>query len=298
MWLILSIACLLANTGLRLTQKSFFTHTSLNAFRANWLMHAVSLPVFIAAALANFSTIQHLSVTFWVVLIAVVSGFYPLVYYLLFKVIKTNDLSEVLPLMSLIPIVTLLTGWLLLAQTPSAIGLIGTVLVSISIYVLRFRPGMHWLQPFKLLFQSGAARAMLVVSIITAVAAIGDKFAIDRSSIAVYSSLNMVGAFIVLFASDLFFSPKDLKHEARETLASIRYSWVVILSMGLLLLMAQITGFAALKYAPNSGYAVGVRNLYIVLASVIALRIFHERTNRYKLLSYGLSALGLIMIAL
>jgi drug/metabolite transporter (DMT)-like permease len=301
MWLSYSVINLICNIGLRLLQKAFVrTNAHMNSFRINWLVFAVSLPIIVALVLINIHIIAGLSIAFWVVLVAVVLGFYPSVNYLYFDVIRRSELSDVLPLFALVPILTALFGWFFLNQHPSSRALVGIVCIFASIYSLNLRHNTTLFGPFKSLATSRSSRSMAAISFITAGAAICDKFAIQRSSTSIYFALNSIGALLVLGIFDMVYS----RHQAsqRGLLQELRqlpsHQWVLLGSLGIVQIANQISGFAAVNAAPNTSYAVAIRNLNIVATSLIALVLYHESTNRYKFLSYGLSAIGVVMIAL
>jgi drug/metabolite transporter (DMT)-like permease len=299
MWLTISLANMLFLVGLRLTQKKFVASSTMNAFRINWLTFAMSLPIIIGIIVTHLQPIAHLSSSFWLALIVVVVGYYPLVNYLYFHTIRQNELSSILPLLGLIPVLTALFSWLLLQQTPSWPAVIGIVSISASIYALYQRAGNVWYEPLVALGSSTAARAMGVVSLITAVAAVGDKFAIERSSTSLYLALNTVGALLVLgFCDVMTVRRQDSRTFWREMGRLSNSQWRVLISLGVLWFMAQILGFVAINISPNVAYVQAITSLDIVVASVAAVLLFHERFNRHKLFCYGLSAFGVVMIAL
>lgn len=282
MWLTVSIANMLSLAILRLVQKAFVP----------------TLVVAIGVVIANFHAITELSIVFWLAAVAVVAGFYPAVNYLYFRVIRNNDLSVILPLLGLVPVFAVIFGWLILGQTPSSLALVGILFISLSIYSLQFRSGEAWYEPLRALRSSPAARAMLVISIITAIAAIGDKYAIQRSTTSIYFAINGIGAVIVLVICDFVLTRKSgwkLQQELGGLHSNQR--WLLIW-LAIIQLVVQIFGFIAVNISPNTSYTIAIRNLNIVVASLIALFILRERVSRYKLISYGLSALGVIMIAL
>jgi drug/metabolite transporter (DMT)-like permease len=299
MWLTLSIISLLFNTGMRLMQKAFVSrYPKMNAFRINWLVFSVSLPVIAWIIVENHTVIQHLSGAFWLVLAVVVLGFYPLVNYLYFDVIRHNDLSDVLPLLALTPILTDLFGWFFLDQKPSLTAFIGIMCIFASIYTLHHRKNQTWYAPLQSLATSRAAQAMAVISLTTALAAIGDKFAIERSTTNIYFALNSLGAILILLISDLYFTRKHSPGIQKELTHSSKAKWIMLGGLGITLLANQLIGFAAINAAANTSYTIGIRNLNVVVASLIAIVLYHESVNRYKFISYGLSAIGVVMIAL
>jgi drug/metabolite transporter (DMT)-like permease len=270
----------------------------MNAFRINWLAFTFSLPVIIIIIAFNINIIERLSSAFWLTLVAVVVGFYPIVNYLFFDVIRRNELSEVLPLLGLIPILTALFGWLFLNQDPSLLALGGIISICASIYCLQLHRTKKWFEPFRALASSRSARSMAVISLITAVAAIGDKYAIERSTTAIYMALNTAGAILVLVVCDLIFKNRWVPSIRNELARLPGKQWLLISCLGLVQLATQTSGFIAVNVSSNTSYTVAIRNLNIVAASLVALVLYHESVNRYKFISYGLSALGVVMIAL
>jgi len=299
MWFTLSIANMLVMTLLRLLQKAFVTkNRGMNPLRINWLVFLSTVPVAVFILAHNTHTLTLLPSTFWLTLVAVVVGFYPLVNYLFFAVIRTNELSNVLPLLALIPILTMFSGWILLNQHPGYLALAGVFCIAASIYSLEVHHRQSWFEPFSELFHSRAAVAMATVSVITAFAAIGDKFAIERSTASIYFALNSLGAVAVLMIGDLIITRRNRLSVRRELALLSPGEWKILIALALTQLITQVSGFAAINAAANTGYTIAIKNLNIVLASLVAVAIYRESVNRFKLLSYGLSALGVVMIAL
>jgi drug/metabolite transporter (DMT)-like permease len=94
-------------------------------------MHILAMPFLVALTIFYRSEIAAMSGEFWLILIAVVICFYPLVDYLYFKTIRSNRLSYILPLLGLISVFTLLIGWLLFGQTQSLMGVLGVLSISL-----------------------------------------------------------------------------------------------------------------------------------------------------------------------
>ncbi|MFI5271199.1 MAG: EamA family transporter [Candidatus Saccharimonadales bacterium] len=298
-WFALSIVNVVCIAGLRLLQKAFVDkYPRLNSFRINWITFAVSLPVVLVIVGQHLHTEAHLSAAFWLTLSFVVVGFYPIVNYLLFEVIRREELSNVLPLLGLVPVLTAISGWLFLGQSATLLALIGIACISLSIYCLQFKKDDHWTEPFRALSHSFSARAMTIISIITALAAIGDKYAIEKSSTQIYFALNTIGAIVILFLCDGVLHMRQNKSFFGQLKNIPPGETRALFILGIVLLACQVSGFMAVNSAPNTSYTIAIRNLNIVLASLTALVIYKESTTQYKLLSYGLSAAGVVMIAL
>lgn len=299
MWLTISIINMLAVTATRLVQKRFVNGSDMNAFRLNWVMFGAGLPITLPIIATHWQAITQLSWPFWVNLVAVVGGYYPAVSYLYIHVIRDNELSDVLPLQSLVPVFTAFFGWSLLAQDPSWIAFGGLLAVTAAIYVLYRRPNMAWYKPITKLGSSGAARAMLAVSVITAAAAIGDKFGIEHSSVSIYLALNVTAAALLLMFCDLVAVRRRAARPLRTEIEHLSGNqWRLLAWLGVLQVSSIVLSFVAVHVSANTSYTLAIRNLNIVAASLAAVLFLHEHANRYKLLSYGLSALGVVMLAL
>ena len=297
-WLALGFLNMAFITGLRLFQKSVVNrYPTLNTFRLNWLSALIGLPVFLYIVFQNAHQITGLSEAFWLTLFAVVVGFYPMGNYLYFSVIRKHELSNVLPLLGFIPILTALFGWILLSQPVTTSALIGIVCICLSIYFLRADNTSTWYAPIVSLSRSSAARAMFAASIITALAAIGDKYAIEKSS-SIYFALNSIGAILVLFLCDYLLQMRKKPTFFSELSHIPRKQIVTLVLLGIVFVLTQLIGFAAVNKAMNTSYIIAIRNINIVLASLIAVVLYKESITRNKLLCYGLSAIGIVMIAL
>lgn len=299
MWVSISIINMLFVAATRVAQKRFVTISNMNAFRLNWVMFGAGLPLMLAIITIQWHDITHLSRAFWLNLFVVVVVYYPAVSFLFIRVIRQNELSAVLPLQSLVPVFTVAFGWMLLGQDPSWIAFGGILAVTASMYVLFRRPHLPWYKPLTDLGSSGAARAMLVVSLITAAASIGDKFGIEHSSVSVYLALNVTGAVIVLIVCDFIAVHRHLVRPLRAEFSVLpAKQWLLLGMLGILQTLSIIFSFIAVHVSTNTGYTLAIRNLNVVAASLTAVILFKEHFNRYKAYSYALSAAGVILLAL
>lgn len=199
--------------------------------------------------------------------------------------------------MGFIPIFTTFFGWLLLGQKPTLVTLLGILIICLSIYILRMKKGGDFLDPIKLIFTSSAAKAMAIIGIVTGIAAIGDKVAIDKSSALVYMALNLTGAFLVLVVCDfIFFHQESLTKKTRSKLSQKNILLIFVL-MSSFYVLSQFLSFVAIEQAPVTSYAVAVRNLNIVVASLVAIFLFNEKLTKYKTVSYVFSAIGVLLFA-
>ncbi len=100
-------------------------------------------------------------------------------YILYCQAIRLSPLSLTLPYLSLVPVMTMLTGRLALGEAPSPAGAAGVLLLAAGSYVvnLRRRATHGWLGPLLAAFREPGPRRILVVAVLYAVVAVIAKHA-------------------------------------------------------------------------------------------------------------------------
>ena len=95
------------------------------------------------------------------------------------RAIRTSDLSLTLPHLAFTPSFILLTGWLVLGETVSPLGLAGVVSTTFGAWILHLGPGGRGaLGPLKALFREEGSRLMLLVAAIYSLTSVLGKKAI------------------------------------------------------------------------------------------------------------------------
>lgn len=288
MWIILALfSALFAAT--RRTSEKQLTHR-LHYFSIALATQLLSLPI-IFVVLIIHGRIQNpfsLGLDFWVPLIIVSIGFYPLNAFLYLKAIKESELSSVLPIQSLWPVLTLLPAWLILREVPNVVATIGIVLTVLGVYALglKGRSLHHPLQPFR---ESRGSLYMLLAVILVTIAGVLDKIAIQASNAAYYSFVSTIGAVIVLSvvwqlsdANDFHVIKKNVKElSVIGSLQGASYTaYLVALSLGPI------------------AYVSSIRSSNILLGSLLGIFLLKEKLTIAKAISFLLILLGGIMLAL
>jgi len=288
LWIILALfSALFAAT--RRTSEKQLTHR-LHYFSIALATQLLSLPI-IFVVLIIHGRIQNpfsLGLDFWVPLIIVSIGFYPLNAFLYLKAIKESELSSVLPIQSLWPVLTLLPAWLILREVPNVVATIGIVLTVLGVYALglKGRSLHHPLQPFR---ESRGSLYMLLAVILVTIAGVLDKIAIQASNAAYYSFVSTIGAVIVLSvvwqlsdANDFHVIKKNVKElSVIGSLQGASYTaYLVALSLGPI------------------AYVSSIRSSNILLGSLLGIFLLKEKLTIAKAISFLLILLGGIMLAL
>lgn len=226
--------------------------------------------------------------SFWLPLIAVCAGFYPLNALLYLGAVKSGELSKVMPIQSLWPVFSLLPAWLWLHEPPSLIAVLGILLIVGGVYALGLKGKQlhHPLQPFR---EDKSSLYMLLVVMLITVSGVLDKIAVDASNATFYSLMSTVGGVLVLYASIRIRKVSELRQLSGH---------IPNLSLTGLLNGGSYTSYLmALGLGPIA-YVSAIRSSNILIGAMLGIILFKEKLTLPKVLSSILILMGGIALAL
>jgi drug/metabolite transporter (DMT)-like permease len=263
----------------------------MSFFTLGWAIQFFCLPL--AVILLFFTPVPnplHLSfLRFWIPLLIIWIALYPIQTHYFYKSIHEAELSLVLPLLSLIPVLNTLISFILLRELPSPLGFTGIFCILIGIFILNKKASTPLNAYFKELMEHKASIYMIITSVSIAVGSTLDKIAIKASNPYFYNFANTLGAGISLF---IIASVQRQNHFR----AVMKYSKE-------LLLIGTIFSFSYLGYliAVSSGlvsYVVAIRSTNLIIASLIGILFLGESKERKKFISFAIILVGLLCIGL
>jgi transporter family protein len=287
MWIFWALVSALTAATRRTQEKKLANelhHTTISL-----MVQILSLPV-----IAAFTVIDHawlplgqLSKAFWLPLIATSIGFYPLNAFLYWQAMKKGELSRVLPLQSLWPVLSLLPAWLFLRETPSLIACAGIASTVLGVYALglKGRSLHHPLQPFR---EDRASLYMLLSVILVTAAGVLDNIAIRASNAAFYSLTSTVGAIIALSINRRMRGIQDI--------IKVRHMLQNLIVTGTLQGTSYTTYLLAMAAGPVA-YVTTIRSSNILIGTALGIVLLRERLTKPKLLSLVLILVGGIVLA-
>ncbi len=205
------------------------------------------------------------------------------------RALSLSPLSLTVPFLAFTPLFMIVTGAVVLGETPDARGLAGIVLVAIGAYTVfldRIRGG--FLEPLKAIRSERGSVMMLAVALIWSWAATLDKLAVLRSSPAYYTAYFAV-AFGVLYSPFLVAGLKRARLERGQVPRLFllgAFSAAMILSQ-----------MAALELTLAS-YVIAIKRAGAVVAVLFGYFFFGEKHLRARLAGAVLMALGVVLISL
>src|SRR3989344_83770 len=286
MWLPLAWASAILLSFRRVGEKEL--SSKLNHFTIGWLVQLLSLPVMLIIWLVAGKMFNpfSLSAHFWIPLLIIWLVIYPLNTLGYFKAVKGGHLSNVLPVHSLIPVMSLLLAWLIIGEKPSMLGVFGVLAIVLGVYTLNIT-GAKLHNPIKPFLEDKATLYMLLSAVSIAVGSVLDKVAIKASESLYYNVVNTIGAVFVLFII-----AKLLKSDNN---AGIKSNFPKLAGVGTLQGFAYTAYIVALSVGPVA-YVVSIRSANVLIGSLIGIWFLKEAFTKTKFVAFGLILFGFVLL--
>jgi len=234
-------------------------------------------------------TIPKLDNVFWqTVLILVPVDIFAL--YLYMKALKLSPLSLSIPFLSFTPVFMILTGFLILDESPNVWGVCGILFVVVGSYVLyssKIKYG--YLAPLRAIRKEPGSWLMLVVAILYSILAVLGKKAIQHSSPIFFGFFFLASVNITI----LIFFPvlSKIKWNALSKMPVRGICVGFVLYLHVLLHVLAISMVEAV-------YMISVKRMSIVFAVIYGWLLFKETDIKSRMLGAVLMFLGIGVITL
>ncbi len=206
---------------------------------------------------------------------------------LLFKALKSSDISLVIPLLSFTPIFLMLTSFLMLNEKVSVQGAIGILFIVSGAYAINFEKRKSILRPFRELFRNKASFYAIIASILFSIIANMDKIIILKSDVFFgYAAENLImGLFFLVIC--LF---------RKENLGSIKGNAPFLVLIGIIGVLSSLSfGFAVrMQIVP---YIISLKRTSILFSLLYGVVIFKEQKIKQRLIATIIMLAGVILIA-
>lgn len=209
-------------------------------------------------------------------------------FIFMLKAFKREDLSLIVPLVSLIPIVILLIELVIFQQAPSSQGILGIFVVFIGVYLLQYdwrKKGI--LAPFKSLVSEKGSRYMLISVTLWGIIANIHKNGIQDSSPLVWGlSTSTLSALVMLVI--LFFRRPKIKKETYSM-------FPILILVGLLQALEVITQNFSFNLTFAS-YVISLKQSQILFTILFGFLFFKERKVRQRFIGASVMIAGVLLI--
>ncbi|MDO8610806.1 MAG: DMT family transporter [bacterium] len=252
-----------------------------------------ALPFFVIPFILNPSLlvpINDISILSWIAIIFVSVISSPIEVLFFYKALQMAEVTELVPLLSITPIFTMLFNLLIFHSYPSAIGLLGVLIIIVAIYVLnitKLKEGIF--QPFLHLYHDRASRYLALMMIFNSLGVVIDKLAISGTNPYYYALINYsllsITLAIIVFV------------KAKNSVYQIKNNFKTFLLLGLIVFMYTIPRNFAIS-GSNAGYVAAVLSSSVIFSTIIGLVFFKEKNMFIKLASSMIAFLGISIIKL
>lgn len=140
MWFFFALASAIIYSFRSILEKKIIGNT--NRYILGFAIRAFALPFFFIPLMLfpdKVIPLQNLSMEFWFAVLFICLICTPLETVFYYKALEEEEVSFVLPLLSLAPVVTLLFSAIFLKELPNVFGVVGVLLIILGIYTLKLR---------------------------------------------------------------------------------------------------------------------------------------------------------------
>jgi drug/metabolite transporter (DMT)-like permease len=217
---------------------------------------------------------------------AVVNGF---AFWAYGRALGRGDLSLVLPLINLSPVVLLLVGWLLLGERPAPLAALGVlVLVAGALLLGRGSGGGLWRSP--------GARPMILVALLWGIGA-----GIDKLGVRAAGTLGWVAGFNLVVGVPLLLSALEAGAAgpspslAVAPAAGLRRSWPWLLLIALLAMVGMALQMEALRRTAVV-HVIAIKRLSTLFGSLVGVGWLGEPLATLRLPAALLMLAGAVLV--
>lgn len=212
------------------------------------------------------------------------------VILLYFKAIKRSELSVTVPLITLTPLFMLLTSPIIIGEFPSALGVVGIVLIVAGTYISNISEDPKKIfAPFVSLVRNQGSRYMLLVAFIWSITANLDKIGVEETS-------PLYWAFTKDFVI-LFYLIPILAIKSKKPLLQIKNRKWPLLMVGFFKSTSVVTQMFAIQFLLVP-YVISIKRASSIFIILFAFLYMNERKNfRNRMIGIIVILLGLGVIA-
>ena len=210
------------------------------------------------------------------------------------QAIRDTSLALTLPYLAFTPVFNTVTGYLLLGETVSLIGLAGILCVVAGAWLLNLQNARNskrftiW-SPFKAILTERGSRAMLIVAILYSFTSVLGKGALQYTTPFFFGTFYYINLGIVVV---ILFS-----FRSRKTVNVLwRRPWPHILIGGFMAMMV-VSHFYAIQHI-EVAYMIAVKRTSLLFGMIYGVILFKEHTTWMQFVAGGIMVAGVFLIAI
>lgn len=289
MWFVYSLLSAFIYSFKNIFEKKYIS--KIDKYILAFGVRVFALPFFIIPLLINpdhIIPLNELPQEFWIPTIWVSLISTPIEMLLFYEALKDEEVTYLVPLLSLAPILTACLSIFFFNTFPSILGFCGMIVIVIGIYLLntvKAKKGL--LEPFKHIVNNRSARLILLMMLFYSLGGIADTIAIKASNTPFYSFMNYLLLSTSLFLICLL--------KGRRSFRALLINFKAFLLLGTIIAGYTILRFLAFETG-SVAYVQAIVSISTLLTIIWGIIFLKEKNIKIKLLVGILITIGLILI--
>jgi len=209
--------------------------------------------------------------------------------------IKNLELSAALPLLVLTPGLVAIGAFFILGEALTPIEILGIFLLLVGTYTLQVKTKekQKLLDPVKAFFKTKGYYYIITALILFTITSILDKAILKNFKLPINAFMGFQHLFLAIIFIIFIISTKktsELKH-------TLKFSWLIILTISVFTIIYRYTQFSAVKIAPVA-LVLSIKRISVFFAVLIGGNLFHEHNLLIRTIATGIMVAGAVLVIL
>jgi drug/metabolite transporter (DMT)-like permease len=207
--------------------------------------------------------------------------------------LRLGDVSAVQPIMGFIPLLTMVGGALFFNEQPSALAMIGILLVVLGLYFVGLRKGSSALEPIRAFATSRASWIALLATLFWTVTSLTHKVGIGEVGPMPWATALTLGSAVALSVA----LPVVARSKGGVALPRQTMPWMQVVVLAGICFAVQQFGLHNALRRSQAGYVMAVVSSSILLATAVGVLVLREQGGSHRITGALLVSSGVALIA-
>jgi drug/metabolite transporter (DMT)-like permease len=210
--------------------------------------------------------------------------------------LSVGDVSVVQPIMGLIPLLTMAGGAFILHELPSAVAVVGVLLVVTGLYFVGLRRGGSAWEPIRAFATQRASWYGLLAALFWTVTSLTHKIGIGQVGPMPWATTLTLGSGLAL-ALVLPFVARSAGGLALPTVGD-RFPWLLVVLATSVFFAVQQFGLHNALRRSQAGYVMAVVSTSILIATTVGVLVLRERGGSHRITGALLVSVGVALVVI
>jgi len=207
--------------------------------------------------------------------------------------LSLGDVSAVQPIMGFIPLLTMVGGALFFNEQPSALAMIGILLVVLGLYFVGLRKGSSALEPLRAFATSRASWIALLATLFWTVTSLTHKVGIAEVGAMPWATALTLGSAVALSVA----LPIVARSKSGVGLPRQAMPWLQFVVLTGICFAVQQFGLHNALRRSQAGYVMAVVSSSILIATAVGVLVLREQGGSHRITGALLVSSGVALIA-